>query len=104
MNWWSSVTSAKALMRSWVICTHSPVPSGWPTAAWKSSNAASALVGMCSSSDPGSEISKARALSAHEAGACSGCRADVQRAPLHQMQTAELLDRAQKLLAAGPDG
>src|SRR3954467_12817619 len=33
MNWWSSVTSANVLIRSWVTSNHSPVPSDPPTAA-----------------------------------------------------------------------
>src|SRR3954447_20327236 len=44
MNWWSSVTSANVLIRSWVTSNHSPVPSGSPTAASNSLYASSPLL------------------------------------------------------------
>src|SRR3954452_13263859 len=44
MNWWSSVTSAKVLIRSWVTSNHSPVPSDSPTAASNSLWSASPLL------------------------------------------------------------
>src|SRR3954449_8266394 len=44
MNWWSSVTSAKVLIRSWVTSNHSPVPSDSPTAASNSLYASSPLL------------------------------------------------------------
>src|SRR5262245_17304572 len=40
MNWWSSVASAKALMRDWSIANHSPTPSSLPTCLFQSSSAA----------------------------------------------------------------
>src|SRR4051795_6146553 len=49
MNWWSSVTSAKELIRSWVTSNHSPVPSDSPTAASNSLYASSPLL-TCASS------------------------------------------------------
>src|SRR4051794_6418993 len=44
MNWWSSVTSANVLIRSWVTSNHSPVPSDSPTAASNSLYASSPLL------------------------------------------------------------
>src|SRR4051794_17172149 len=44
MNWWSCVTSANVLMRSWVTSNHSPVPSFSPIAALNSSYAVSPLL------------------------------------------------------------
>jgi hypothetical protein len=46
MNWWSSVASAKASMRSWVTSSHSPVTGGWPIAAVNREWAVSPLLGM----------------------------------------------------------
>src|SRR4051794_29903670 len=46
MNWWSSVTSANELIRSWSTSSQSPVPSLSPIADLNSSYAASAFVVM----------------------------------------------------------